>query len=116
MIVIGSYVSDTFQLVEWLISHSNTLRAFYDIDTPVTIEKLEQHDYEYLTPSIIPAFDLYLSFSGGPILEYIATQYGAHCVRPLYCSVDTTIYYPNETPAGIFIQEPGYRSGVPGNL
>lgn len=114
VVVIGSYVTDTFPLVEWLISHSNTLLAYYDIDTPVTIEKLEQHDYEYLTPSIIPAFDLYLSFSGGPILDYIATQYGAHCVRPLYCSVDTSVYYPNETPDGSLSKIPGIDLGYLG--
>ncbi|MEZ5866739.1 MAG: hypothetical protein R3D25_22695 [Geminicoccaceae bacterium] len=32
----------------------------YDIDTPVTLAKLEAGDHEYLTPALIPRFDLYL--------------------------------------------------------
>ena len=42
--------------------------AFYDIDTPVTLAKLERGDFEYLSPEVIPGFDLYLSFTGGPTL------------------------------------------------
>ncbi|ODS86660.1 MAG: glycosyltransferase [Cytophagaceae bacterium SCN 52-12] len=101
LVIIGSYVSETAPLTEWLMSHTNALLAFYDIDTPVTMAKLEQHDYEYLTPSVIPAFDLYFSFSGGPVPDRIAALYGAPCVRPLYCSVDTSLYYPEDAiPAG----------------
>jgi spore maturation protein CgeB len=38
--------------------------------------------------------DLYLSFSGGPILSVLEHEFGAHRAEPLYCSVDTDLYNP----------------------
>ena len=43
--------------------------AFYDIDTPVTLAKLARGEYEYLRPTQIAGYDLYLSFTGGPTLR-----------------------------------------------
>jgi spore maturation protein CgeB len=43
--------------------------AFYDIDTPVTLARLARGDFEYLSPEVIPGYDLYLSFTGGPTLR-----------------------------------------------
>jgi spore maturation protein CgeB len=68
--------------------------AFYDIDTPVTLGKLQRGDHEYLSPSLIPRFDMYLSFTGGPTLERIERRYGAPVAHPLYCSVDPALYFP----------------------
>ena len=73
-------------------------RPFYDIDTPVTLAKLERGDDEYLSAEIIPGYDLYLSFTGGPILDHLVRRYGARAARALYCSVDETAYQPVGTP------------------
>ena len=54
---------------------------FYDIDTPVTLEKLAAGDEEYLSRALVPRFDLYLSFTGGPLLARIEDEYGA-AARP----------------------------------
>jgi spore maturation protein CgeB len=70
--------------------------AFYDIDTPVTLAKLSSGDNEYLSPELIPCYDLYLSFTGGSILPRLERDYGAPMARPLYCSVDSTLYMPEE--------------------
>src|SRR5690606_18109652 len=51
-----------------------------------------------LSPDLIPGYDLYLSFTGGPVLRTIETRYGSPCVRPLYCSVDVDAYYPDPHP------------------
>jgi nucleoside-diphosphate-sugar epimerase len=72
--------------------------AFYDIDTPVTLAKLERHDFEYLSPEVIPGNDLYLSFTGGPTLERIERRYGSPMARPLYCSVDPEAYPALDVP------------------
>lgn len=48
---------------------------------------------------MIPRFDIYLSFSGGPILNKLEQQYGAQRARALYCSVDTDLYYPPDPSA-----------------
>jgi spore maturation protein CgeB len=68
--------------------------AFYDIDTPVTLAKLERGDFEYLSPDLIPGYDLYLSFTGGPTLQHIERRYGSPAARALYCSVDPDTYRP----------------------
>jgi hypothetical protein len=72
--------------------------AFYDIDTPVTLAKLERGDMEYLSPEVIPGYDLYLSFTGGPTVRRIEHHYGAPAARALYCSVDPYCYSPNHVP------------------
>jgi spore maturation protein CgeB len=68
--------------------------AFYDIDTPVTLAKLERGDVEYISADLIPDYDLYLSFTGGPTLERLERSYGSPAARALYCSVDPDLYAP----------------------
>ncbi|MEK9971115.1 MAG: DUF6505 family protein, partial [Ferrovibrio sp.] len=41
------------------------------------IAKLARGDFEYLSPNVIPGFDVYLSFTGGPTLQRIEQDYGA---------------------------------------
>ncbi|MHB9027852.1 MAG: CgeB family protein [Candidatus Latescibacterota bacterium] len=60
----------------------------------VTLGKLRNGDYEYLRPDLIPQYNLYLSFSGGPVLETIKRVYGSPMARPFYCSVDPSLYFP----------------------
>ncbi|OGP13200.1 MAG: glycosyltransferase [Deltaproteobacteria bacterium GWA2_55_10] len=93
-VIIGSYVPQGVQVAEWALNAARGATAFYDIDTPVTLAKLCRRDYEYLTPELISRFDLYLSFTGGPILAKIERDYGSPMARPLYCSVDPDFYRP----------------------
>jgi hypothetical protein len=62
-----------------------------------TLAKLERGDFEYLSPEIIPGYDVYLSFTGGPTLQHLerTTVAGA---RALYCSVDPEAYPPLDVP------------------
>src|SRR5690606_1302295 len=70
--------------------------AFYDIDTPVTLAKLAAGDEAYLSRDVLPGYDLYLSFTGGPTLRTLEQRYGAREARALYCSVDDRAYRPVE--------------------
>ncbi|MFN3649262.1 MAG: glycosyltransferase [Armatimonadota bacterium] len=94
LVVVGSYVPQGVEVGEWVLGTARGATAFYDIDTPVTLAKLERGDYEYLTPSLISRYDAYLSFSGGPILQRIEREYGSRMARPLYCSFDPELYTP----------------------
>lgn len=94
LVIVGSYLQQGIQVAEWVINNTEGITAFYDIDTPVTLSKLEEQDYEYLHPDLIPEFNLYLSFSGGEVLNILERDYKASSARPLYCSVDTDLYYP----------------------
>ncbi|MCU7495052.1 MAG: glycosyltransferase [Ignavibacteria bacterium] len=93
MVIVGSYVPEGVEVGKWVnLVARNT--AFYDIDTPVTLSKLERKDYEYLSPELIPRYRLYLSFTGGPTLMRLEKDFGSPMARALYCSVDPEKYYP----------------------
>jgi spore maturation protein CgeB len=96
LVMVGSYVADGVAVGEWVTSTAEGLTAFYDIDTPVTLSKLARGDFEYLSPHLIPRYDLYLSFTGGPTLRRIEKKYGAPMARALYCSFDPDHYYPEK--------------------
>jgi spore maturation protein CgeB len=97
-LIVGSYVPQGVEVGEYVHRHASGVKAFYDIDTPVTLAKLERADFEYLSPDIIPGYDLYLSFTGGPTLQRIERQYLSPRARALYCSVDPTSYAPLGLP------------------
>ncbi|RNL87233.1 glycosyltransferase [Sinomicrobium pectinilyticum] len=96
VVIVGSYVSNGVDVGKWVTEKAKGIKAFYDIDTPVTISKLGKRDYEYIHPELIRKYDIYLSFSGGGILEYIEKHYHSPKARPLYCSVDPDIYFPKD--------------------
>ena len=92
-VVVGSYVPDGVAVAH-LVQELAGISAFYDIDTPVTLAKLARGDFEYLSPAVIPGYDLYLSFTGGPTLDLIERRHGSPAARALYCSVDEAAYRP----------------------
>lgn len=96
--IVGSYVPDGDKVGAWVQRTAKGLSAFYDIDTPITLHGLATGSCAYLTPQLIPSYDLYLSFTGGPTLTRIEKQYGAKRARPLYCSADPALYFPEEAP------------------
>jgi spore maturation protein CgeB len=97
-VMVGSYVPEGVEVARYVQVHARGATAFYDIDTPVTLAKLERGDFEYLSPEVIPGYDVYLSFTGGPTLRRIERQYGAPAARALYCSVDPDAYPPLDVP------------------
>ena len=97
--IVGSYVPDGVAVARWATEAATGVTAFYDIDTPVTLAKLARGDHEYVAPEIIPRFDLYLSFAGGPVLERLEREHDARRARPLYCSFDPDAYRPDPDAA-----------------
>lgn len=96
LVIVGSYVPDGVEVGRWAQQQARGICAFYDIDTPVTLAKLERGDEEYLTAEMIGDYDLYLSFTGGPTLTLLEERYGAPMARALYCSADLENYRPLE--------------------
>ena len=92
--VVGSYVPEGCAVAEWVTKTAPGVKAFYDIDTPITVAKLESGDTEYISPELIPAFDLYLSFTGGPVLRLIERKYGSPRALAFHCCVDPALYFP----------------------
>lgn len=98
LVVMGSYVPDGDEVARWIQRASRGVTAFYDIDTPVTVAALLRGECAYLSPELVPGFDLYLSFTGGPMLTRIERRLGARAARPLYCSADPRVHLPARTP------------------
>ena len=96
LVVIGSYVPEGIAVGRWVTSLAGNCCAFYDIDTPVTLANLRAHKCEYISCDLYPKYHLYLSFTGGPTLEYIERTLGSPCAHALYCSVDPSLYYPEK--------------------
>jgi nucleoside-diphosphate-sugar epimerase/spore maturation protein CgeB len=97
-VIVGSYVPEGVAVGRFVQRTAGGVRIFYDIDTPVSLAKLERRDFEYLSPELVPGYDLYLSFTGGPTLARIERQYGARRARALYCCVDPDAYPTLDLP------------------
>jgi spore maturation protein CgeB len=94
LVIVGSYVPDGIEVSRWVLEHARGRTAFYDIDTPVTLAQLAAGTCSYLERSLIPRFDLYLSFTGGPTLKKIEAELGARRALALYCAIDPAHYEP----------------------
>lgn len=101
VVIVGSYVPDGIEVGRWVVREAGGATAFYDIDTPVTLANLARSGTDYISAELIRAYDLYLSFTGGPALDLLEREYGARAARALYCSVDTETYFvePATEPA-----------------
>lgn len=94
LVIVGSYVPEGISVAALVLTIASGTVAFYDIDTPVTLAGLSKGDCPYINASLIAAFDLYLSFTGGRALQVLERRYGARAARALYCSVDPDCYKP----------------------
>ena len=97
-VIVGSYTPQGVAVARMVQDVATGVKAFYDIDTPVTLAKLDAGDDEYISRAVIPRYDLYLSFTGGPILRRLERDYGSPRARALYCAVDPQAYHPLDTP------------------
>lgn len=98
LVMIGSYVPDGATVSRWVLAHARGVTAFYDMDTPVTLAALDRREGAYLSADLIPRFDLYLSFTGGPMLQRLEREFGARRARTLYCAVDPGQHFPEDQP------------------
>jgi spore maturation protein CgeB len=98
LVIVGSYVPDGAQVGDWVQREAGGVKAFYDIDTPVTLARLASGEHDYLRPEQIAGYDLYLSFTGGPTLARLEREFGSPRARVLYCSVDPQLYFREPQP------------------
>jgi spore maturation protein CgeB len=93
--IVTSFCADALAIGELLVDSGVRLRAFYDLDTPVTLDALESGQaVNYIGPRGLSDFDLVLSYTGGRALELLKTRLGARRVAPLYGSVDPQVHRP----------------------
>jgi spore maturation protein CgeB len=93
--IVTSYCPDGIAAAELLFSSTVGVRVFYDLDTPVTLERVRSgNPVPYLRPDGLAGFDLVLSYTGGAALTELKRHLGARRVLPLYGSVDPLVHYP----------------------
>jgi spore maturation protein CgeB len=93
-VLVGSLVHEASAIVDWLSVQDRPL-FFYDIDTPITLERLNQTGAtDYLRADQVHLFETYFSFAGGPALTELEQRWGARHAEALYCGVDSLVYRP----------------------
>ncbi|EIM24966.1 CgeB family protein [Microvirga lotononidis] len=96
--LVTSYCPDGVAAGDLLLSTPRAIRAFYDLDTPVTFSRLDAGDpISYIGSCGLGGYDLVLSYTGGRALERLRTDLGARHVAPLYGHVDPDVHRPVET-------------------
>jgi spore maturation protein CgeB len=93
--LVTSYCPDGVAASRRVLESSVPVRCFYDMDTPITLERAQRREpVEYIPSEGLGFFDIVLSYTGGHALRGLCTLLGARCVAPLYGSVDPGVHYP----------------------
>jgi spore maturation protein CgeB len=94
--IITSYCADADAAAHLAFDAApNAVHVFYDLDTPITLSRLEAgQPVEYLPREGLHDFDLVLSYTGGAALEAVKKRLGAHRVAALYGHVDPATHRP----------------------
>lgn len=90
-----SYCPDGLDASRMILSSRAGVKAFYDLDTPVTLKALQDDEVvPYLPAEGLGGFDLVLSYTGGRALDELQLRLGAKLVAPLYGCVDPEVHCP----------------------
>lgn len=95
LVLLASGVPETDRIAQWIAQEARGITIYYDTDLARTSANLAQStDCTFcLSAQTLGCFHLYLSTTGGPALAGLAENYGLHCARPLYESIDPFSYY-----------------------
>ncbi len=99
VVIVGSYCPEGARICDEVFTLPRPMHVFYDLDTPITLANLASGDVDYLRRGQMNAFDLYLSFTGGRILDELESEWKVRRARPLYGCVDP------ETHARVAVHE-----------
>jgi spore maturation protein CgeB len=92
--MVTSYCPDGIAASDLVLSSNVPRTAFYDMDTPVTLSRLERGEsVEYIPTQGLAGFDLVLSYTGGQALGRLHDQLGARRASTLYGWVDPQLHY-----------------------
>jgi spore maturation protein CgeB len=93
-VIVGSNLGEGVALGEWVTHTAQGAAAFYDLDLPATMTGLAHGRVQGISDALIRRYDLYLSTTGGVLLDYFEKHHKAPMVRPLYASVDAMLFFP----------------------
>jgi spore maturation protein CgeB len=93
--MVTSYCPDACAATSVIGESRASLRCFYDLDTPVTLARLNANEpVDYIPSDGLSGFDLVLSYTGGSAIQSLQTRLGARNVVPIYGSVDPDVHRP----------------------
>lgn len=91
--MVTSFCPDGRAASELVLGANLPVRCFYDLDTPVTLGKLEAgQDVDYVDFNRLASFDVVLSYTGGQALADLKSKLGARRVFPIYGCVDPDLH------------------------
>ena len=91
-VIVASYCPEGARIGDEVLALPRPLHAFYDLDTPVTLRNLGSGPVPYLRADQIPAWDIFLSFTGGDTLVELRDRWRARLARPLFGCVDPEVH------------------------
>ena len=94
-VLVASQITEAAEIGEWITRHAQGATAFYDSDTLATLASPGRNGSGTISAELISRFGLYLSFSGGLLLEHLEEKLGSPMARPLYPAVDARLFYPD---------------------
>ena len=95
--IVTSYCPDAIAASKLVLDSGATVKCFYDLDTPITLERIERGlSVAYIGPRGLRDFNLTLSYTGGASLLKMRSILGASAVVPLFGSVDPATHFPVE--------------------
>jgi spore maturation protein CgeB len=93
--MVTSYCPDAVLAAEIVLDSPAWVKAFYDLDTGVTLARLAAGErVEWVGPRGLVDYDLVLSFAGGRALRLLHERLGARHTAPLYASIDPAVHAP----------------------
>ncbi len=93
--IVSSYCPDALAAADLAFESPVPIRAFYDMDTPVTLSRLDSGEaVNYIGPCGFRDYDLVLSYTGGKALTELQTRLGAKRAVPLYGHADPDVHRP----------------------
>lgn len=104
--MITSYCPDGAAASTLIFDSRVPIRCFYDLDTPVTLARLQAGEtLDYIPPGGLGGFDIVLSYTGGAALSALRERLAARQVVPIYGSVDPELHRRT-------LPQPQYRAAL----
>jgi spore maturation protein CgeB len=75
------------------VKRSGALAVFWDVDAPATLDRVAA-DRNDPFRELIPAYDLVLTYGGGPPVIAAYQRFGARVCVPIYNGLDPATHYP----------------------
>jgi spore maturation protein CgeB len=93
--MVTSFCPDAREAEQLILDSHVPRRVFYDLDTPVTLDRLSRGEpVPYIGPGGLADYDFVLSYTGGASLGALRDRLGARVAVPLYGSVDPEAHRP----------------------